>query len=386
MDDNSTINFLEKNCIEEGHEDGKLVALCIDKNCNIPNKFICLECLFNQHEQHKVIKLKQVQDKLNEVMHNGSADESVEVFRNKLKETENKIQLELENIKTNILEILNNKVNIFITDTYDQFSKLFEKSREDIDVVRLIKKDFQTLTQDELTTLTGFITSNFLSQSVVIDEGTTTTSQNKKCPLEELDKYINNLRPFLADNNRIICDFLNNKFLANYSLLFNNSNLVFEWTNKAYGNYGFLYTLSTNKQMATKSTSDGTITIIRGRDKLGQENYYIEFLFDSKKGGDIEIGIGRDTVGTSCWLRTQGAYGITNMGIYEYGKLVKKDEKIEDGNIVGLELNMRTAKTGRIFKNTKLIHEFKIDIDEVYIMAAVRKVGNSILVKEFKII
>jgi hypothetical protein len=385
MEDINKVNFLDKTCAEEGHSDAKLVALCIDKNCAIVNKFVCLECLFNQHEQHKVIKLKQIQDKINESINNGSADESLEVLKNKLKETEDKIQLELEIIKTNILEILNNKVNTFITDTYDQFLKLFDKSKEDMDLVRLLRKDIKMLTPDELNGMTTYISSNFLNQSVIVNEGDNNRI-NKKCPLEELEKFNNNLKAFLLDNNKLICEFLNSKFFSNYNILFNNSNLTFEWTNKAYGNYGFLYTISSNKLTAHKSASDGTITIVRSREKLGQENYYIEFLIDSKKGGDIEVGIARDSVGTSCWLRTQGAYGVTNMGIYEYGKLVKKDEKIEDGNIIGMELNLRSSKMGKIFKNTKQIHEFKIDIDEVYIMAAIRKVGNSILVKEFKII
>jgi hypothetical protein len=382
MEDNNKINFLDKTCSEEGHNDAKLVALCIDKACTVVNKFVCLECLFNQHEQHKVLKLKQIQDKINESINNGSADESLEILKNKLKDTEAKVQLELEIIKTNILEILNNKVNTFITDIYDQFIKLFDKSKEEMDVVRLVKKDFKLLSPDEFNGLTSYISTNFLNQSIIVNEN----SVNKKCPLEELEKFNFNLKAFLLENNKQICEFLNGKFLANYNILFNNTNLTFEWTNKSYGNYGFLYTISSNKLAANKSANDGTITIIRSREKLNQENYYIEFLIDSKKGGDIEVGIGRDSVGTSCWLRTQGAYGITNMGIYEYGKLVKKDEKIDDNNIIGLELNLRSTKIGKFFKNGKMIHEFKIDIDEVYIMAAVRKVGNSILVKEFKII
>jgi hypothetical protein len=386
MEENSRINLLDKNCLEPEHEDSKLIALCVDKSCTATNKFVCLECMFSQHEQHKVIKLKQIQDKINESLGNGSENEIMDLLKNKLRETEERILIEVEVLKTNILEILNNKVNKFITDIYDQFSRLYNKSQEDQDVIALMRKDFKQLTAEETSTIVTYINTSFvnLNQSIMLNESF--HNANKKCPFEELDKFNTNMKTYIGDTNKLITEFLNNKFFTNYNFLFNNSNLVFEWSTKSYGNYGFLYSLSPNKLAASKSTNDGTITIVRSRDKLNMENYYLEFLIDSKKGGDMEIGIGRDNVGTSCWLRTQGAYGITNMGIYEYGKLVKKDEKIEDGNIIGFEVNMRNGRTGKIFKNSKFIHEFKIDIDEVYIMAAIRKVGNSVILREYKLI
>jgi hypothetical protein len=38
----------------------------------------------------------------------------------------------------------------------------------------------------------------------------------------------------------------------------------------------------------------------------------------------------------------------------------------------------------KILKNSKFVHGFKIEIDEIYPMAAIRKVGNGITVKDFK--
>src|SRR5690606_37154101 len=107
------VNFLDKKCLEEGHSDQTLIASCIDKNCTVLNKFVRVECMFNTHEQHKIIKLKQIQDKMNDSLDDSFHNKGLETIKLKLKDTEDKIQQELEIIKTNILEIMNNKTNNF---------------------------------------------------------------------------------------------------------------------------------------------------------------------------------------------------------------------------------------------------------------------------------
>jgi hypothetical protein len=58
------ISLTEMSCQQVGHEGAKLVALCIDKNCTFPIKFACLDCIFQDHEQHKIVKLKLIQFKI----------------------------------------------------------------------------------------------------------------------------------------------------------------------------------------------------------------------------------------------------------------------------------------------------------------------------------
>lgn len=392
MELSNKINFLDMNCGNEGHESLKLVALCIDKSCSFPNKFVCLDCIFNFHEQHKLLKLKLIQDKINlqfESEANAIKDEQMVMMR--LKDTEETVKMEVEKIKTNILEIFNNKVNNFLTEVNDRIMDFNKMSKIDsFDMSILMHKEIRHLTKEELDNLINYLNQNYvkgLSDSQILNTSSNDQSPNskKKSPIVELQKFDDNFKKYIQDVNKTLCDFLNTKFLVTSSNILFSENLYFEWSEKTFGNYGLLYSFSNNKFTATKVQNDGTITILRAKDKLNfNENYYIEFYVDCKKFGDCEVGFGKESVGPSCWLRSQGAYGITNVGIYENGKAIKKEIRLEDGDVIGFEIYLKNVRTCKLLKNSKLVHEFKIDIDEIYPLAAIRKVGNSITVKDFK--
>ena len=192
----------------------------------------------------------------------------------------------------------------------------------------------------------------------------------------------------MCEINKQICTILNNKLTFNTQLFLPNA-IKFEWCEKVYTTYSFYYCLSDNNMTAMKNSNTGTITILRSKEKakLGG-NYYIEYIVDCKKGGDYEVGIGSDAVGSACWIRTPGAYGLNNVGFYENGKVVRKDYKIEDGDVIGFQVLLRDTnfRRGICFKNGKQIHEFSIEIEDVYFLAAIRTVGNSVSVRECKII
>jgi hypothetical protein len=399
MDTINRINFLEMNCGNEGHEGSRLVAFCIDKSCSFPNKFVCLDCIFQFHEQHKIIKLKLIQDKINlslESQASAAKDEQQLMIR--LRDTEETIKMEVEKIKTNILEIFNNKMNSFIAEVNDRIMEYHKSSKnETFDLSILSEKEIRHLNKEEFENLTNHLNTNYVPILTTLTESTISTStqlepilnanSKKKSPMAELEKFDENFKKYIQDVNKTVCDFLNTKFLVTSSNILFSENLYFEWSDKTFGNYGMLYSLSNNKLTAQKIQNDGTITILRAKDKLNfSENYYIEFQVDCKKFGDCEVGFGRDTVGPSCWLRSPGAYGVTNVGIYENGKVVKKEIRLEDGDIIGFEVYLKdkTGKLCKILKNSKYVHEFKFEIDEIYPMAAIRKVGNSITVKDFK--
>jgi hypothetical protein len=399
MDTINKINFLEMNCGNEGHEGSNLVAFCIDKCCTFPNKFVCLDCIFQFHEQHKIIKLRLIQDKINlslESQASAAKDEQQLMIR--LRDTEETVKMEVEKIKTNILEIFNNKMNNFIAEVNDRIMEYHKSSKnETFDLSILNEKEIRHLNKEEIENLTTYLNTNYVPILTTLTESTISTSiqlepilnanSKKKSPMAELEKFDENFKKYIQDVNKSVCDFLNTKFLVTSSNILFSENLYFEWSDKTFGNYGMLYSLSNNKLTAQKIQNDGTITILRGKDKLNfNENYYIEFLIDCKKFGDCEVGFGKDTVGPSCWLRSPGAYGITNVGIYENGKVVKKEIRLEDGDIIGFEVYLKdkSGKMCKILKNSKYVHEFKFEIDEIYPMAAIRKVGNSITVKDFK--
>lgn len=390
MDKFVKINFLEMSCGNEGHDGSKLVAFCVDKSCTFPNKFVCLDCIFQFHEQHKMIKLKLIQDKLNANLESELLVNDEDAITSKLRDSEEKIKMEVEKIKTNILEIFNNKVNNFIVEVNERILEHHKVVKsETFDPQILTKKEVKHLNKDEMDLLTNFLNSNYAVQvdSLNMSQVDSLANNNKhKNPVSELDKFDENFKKYIQEVSKSVTEYLNTKFLvAPCNLLFSD-NLYFEWTEKTYGNYGFLYQLTNGKLTATKVQNDGTITILRAKDKLNfNENYYIEFVIDCKKGGDVEVGFGKDSIGPSCWLRSVGAYGFTNQGVYENGKVSKKDIKVEDGDIVGMEIYLKSnQKYCKVLKNMKSVSEFKIDIEEVYPMCAIRKIGNSITVRDFK--
>ena len=404
MDTNSKVNLLDMHCLNDGHENSNLVAFCIDKQCLFPNKFVCLDCIFQFHEQHKLIKLKLIQDKINmSLTKELSYSKDEQILEMKLKDTEEFINIEIEKIKTNILEIFNSKLNAFISEITEKILDVHKSQKtETFDISILMHKEIRYFTKEEMESFLNYLKNlNLnLSQSQYPNEFSGLSNPNqlentqhkKKSPVVELKKFNENFKKYIGDMNKTLCEFLNAKFLNTPSNILFSDNLYFEWSEKTFANFGMFYSISSNKLNASKSQNDGTITILRSKDKLNlNENYFIEFIIDCKKFGDCEVGFGKESVGPICWLRTPGAYGITNVGIYENGKSTKKEIRLEDGDCIGFEIYLKNdknnpnfTKNAKFFKNSKFVHECRIEIDEIYIMTAIRKVGNNVTIKEFK--
>ena len=371
----------EMECGESGHEDSKLIAICIEQTCNAECKFLCLECIFEIHNQHKVIKLKALEDKINEKLLTTNFRQRNIQFISKLKQTEEKINFEIETIRTNILEIINNKANIFLSEINDRIFNSYKEANCNFDLDIFKSREIKDLSRSEYISFVNYLNYNFIQTDKQDKE-------KKRDLIEELEKIDNNINQYMVELNKQICDILNTKLSFNAQLFLPNS-LRFEWSERIYSTYSFYYTLSDNNMSAIKTSNTGTITILRSKDKAKPgTNYYIEYHIDSKKGGDFEVGIGTDHVGTACWIRTPGAYGINNIGFYENGKIARKDIKLEDGDVIGFSIYLKESspKKGICYKNRKAVHEFVIDIDEIYWIAAIRTIGNSVSVKEYKLI
>lgn len=376
------ISLTKMKCGETNHESNELVGFCLDPNCKANSRFLCLDCIFNNHAKHQIMKLKELQDKINEKIMSSDFMANSAKYKNKLKDTDDKILSEIEIIKTNILEIINNKSNIFIAEIKDKVFSSYKELSTNFNLEILKNKEVKDLSTTEYNSLINFIEFNFIK-----NEENESNAQEKDI-IEELNKIEENVTTFMNEVNKQIVSVINSKLTFNAQLLLPNA-IKFEWCEKVYTIYSFYYSLSDNNMTALKSQNSGTITIVRSKDKakLG-ENYYIEYLVDCKKGGDFELGIGSDAVGSACWLRTPGAYGLNKVGFYENGKAIRKDFKIEDGDLIAFKLFLKDAEArkGVCLKNGKMIHEFAIDIDDIYFLAAIRTVGNFVTVKECKII
>ena len=328
------------------------------------------------------MKLKGLQEKINEKIITSNFKAKNARFMNKLKDTEEKINSEIETIRTNILEIINSKASIFLSEINDRIFNSYKELSSNFNLDTFKYKEIKDLSHGEYVSLVNFLNYNFIREDEVEN------SMEKRDLIEELNKIERNISLFMNDVNKQICSILNSKLTFNTQLFLPNA-LKFEWCERVYTTYSFYYTLSDNNMSSLKSSNSGTITILRSKDKakLGG-NYYIEYVVDCRKGGDYELGIGTDAVGSACWIRTPGAYGINNVGFYENGKVTKKDIKIEDGDLIGFQIFLRdiTNRRGVCIKNGKIVHEFSIEIEDVYFLAAIRTVGNSITVRECKVI
>lgn len=382
MEFHDEVNFTKMKCSEQSHENNDLIGFCTEQDCKANNRFLCLDCVFTVHLKHQMMKLRELQDKINEKMITSNFRQKNARFMGKLKETEEKINSEVEVIRTNVLDIINTKASNFMSEINDRIFSSYKELSANFDLETFKSRDIRELGPGEYQSLINFIHYNFIkteeSNSVI----------EKRDLIEELGKIEKNISTFMGDLNKQICNVISNKLTFNTQLFLPNA-LKFEWSEKTYTTYSFYYTLSDNNMTALKSSNSGTITIIRSKEKAKPNgNYYIEYSIDYKKGGDYEVGIGSDAVGSACWIRTPGAYGLNNIGFYENGKVVRKDQKIEDGDVIGFQVLLRDMnnRKGICFKNGKQIHEFSIDIDDVYFLAAIRSVGNSVGVKECKVI
>ena len=376
------ICFTRMKCSETGHENQDLIGFCTEQSCKANNRFLCIDCVFSSHLKHQMMKLKELQDKINEKMITSNFRAKNAKFMGKLKETEDKINSEIEIIRTNVLEIINTKASTFLSEINDRIFSSYKELSANFDLETFKTRDIRDLGSSEYTSLINFINYNFIKNEDIEN------STEKRDLVEELGKIEKNISTFMLDVNKQICNVLNNKLTFNTQLFLPNA-LKFEWCEKVYTTYSFYYTISDNNMSAMKSSNSGTITILRSKEKAKTGgNYYIEYVVDCKKGGDYEVGIGSDAVGSACWIRTPGAYGLNNVGFYENGKVVRKDYKIEDGDIIGFQIMLRDLnnRKGVCFKNGKQIHEFAIEIDDVYFLAAIRTVGNSVTVRECKVI
>ena len=82
------------------------------------------------------------------------------------------------------------------------------------------------------------------------------------------------------------------------------------------------------------------MTVLRAKEIL-EENYIykIQFQVGYTSGGDFDIGIGKDRVGESCWLRTKESLCISNTGVIILDLNMDNSLTINDKDIINLEIN-----------------------------------------------
>ena len=203
----------------------------------------------------------------------------------------------------------------------------------------------------------------------------------------DLDKFNEIFDNFIIEQCTTAKKYIK-KNILNIPENFFNCKKQFEWCRQTCCEaYDFFYELSNNNKKGTKTVSNGTMTILRAKEKLKDNlQYNIRFRIGLKNGGDFDIGIGTDRVGESCWLRTKESICLSNIGVMNLDVNMDDSIKLKDKDIVDLEIN--TEKGKKYFKgfiNEKLICWLDFDLENVYIMAAIRNNYNFIEVLNYNI-
>ena len=92
------INLSNIDC--DQHPKKKIVGICIDKNCKLKNKYMCLDCMFENHSGHVGIQVNKIEKKYKEkydayLLENRSIEQEYNKCKNNLKDKINNLKKEI---------------------------------------------------------------------------------------------------------------------------------------------------------------------------------------------------------------------------------------------------------------------------------------------------
>ena len=367
-------------CQIPGHQSKKISAFCIDKSCKEKIKFECFDCFFDNHLQHNMIKLDNLKKILNSKLKEYNSSKDEELIINKLKsEKKKEISNIIDSLKQKIIKLINDKFETFKEDVFknyfdsDQKQNNFEKIQK---YEKLAYSNAAPTNQNEIIELSQICSDIYIECDGKCNEKNINIEEIKNNCKKNLDNILQTFSKqfqIFSDNQiELMSNYLKDNFKFNN---FMNNNKTFEWYDKEFQtNYGFLYNI--NKTKITKTESSGTITVVRGKDKLKNNyKYSIEFKICLKNGDDLDLGIGKEDAAIDCWLRNNNSCSITTNGIFNGSNNINGSFKLKDNDIVKIDVNMKD-KIFKGFVNKKKVCNFNFQLDDIYIMAAIRNTGN----------
>ena len=382
MENNNELNNMT--CQIKEHSNLKIIGFCIDENCHSINKFACQECFFDNHSGHKLIKI----DKLNGIIQNKLKD-----YKNILEEDKKRAELydkyekdgmsTLEKLKQKIFSEIEQKINEY----KDKLKKKLQGINNNENKININMKHYEEcfvgnaapIQRPDLTKLSEICSKIYKEKD------------NKNEGLNYNDYNNNKIRLLFEESSKSTADFLKAEYISINSYIkqrFLISRFVFEWCRKTYGGYDFFYELANDNTKATKKISQGTMTVLRAKEPLYDNNLYrLQFRIGLKNVGDYDVGIGTDKTGDSCWLRTKESICISNTGVINLDINMDNSIKLKDKDVINLEINTQIGKkTFKGFINKKLVCMIDFDIqDNVYVMAAMRNVGSFIELESYEV-
>lgn len=409
MDISLELNSL--NCQLINHSNAQILGFCIDPNCKESNKFICPECIFDVHSQHKLIKIKELSN-LIQIKYRDYKDslENEKKLIEEYKNNELKQREKIEQLQKDIFKEIEKKINLFLEDLKNKYNELNNidaknfvnlKEYEDFfigNAAPILKPDLSKLSAICFNIYKENENDKHVKEKNVKDE-TPNPSNDKlgKPPLPKEEKSLKK-KNFLFNNfNKEFDKFINEqksstiKFIKEDFLIipvnFFSNQQRFEWCKSTYSGYDFFYELNKNNTKGTKIKSNGTMTVLRAKEKLEDNlKYKIKFKVGLKKGGDFDLGIGTEKCGDSCWLRTRESICVSNIGIMHLDINMDNSKRLKDNDIVDLEINTQeNKKSFKAYINDELVCFLDFNLEDVYIMAAIRNNSNFIEVLNYEI-
>ena len=153
-------------CQKKNHNDSEMVGFCIDENCQEKNKFVCLDCLFEIHQKHKLVKIKDLKDIIENRYKNYKKKTVEEKELMEIYKKNEEFQLnKLKKFKNEINKVLEVKIINFMNDLkkiYTNLSKNITNENKYLNIKEFenfFKSNAAPTTSSELTKLSEICTN-----------------------------------------------------------------------------------------------------------------------------------------------------------------------------------------------------------------------------------
>ena len=274
-----------------------------------------------------------------------------------------------QDIKQTLEPILKEDKNIILKEEHDELKLILQlphpKCREIEFILKKEKKD----TKDSINELYELI--NKLNDKVTL-QGNEINYLKEKIKLQE--KEIKMLKKF-------------NGILPDTDEDFKEINNPWSKEKFKYADYKtFYYTLKENDYLAEKTENDNYIHMIKSMNQLKKDNIY-KLVFETNyiKGENFQVGFGDFNEATSQpWLKEKiKCVGLTEEGLFIEGNKIDNVSINNNDKKYTFIIDINNKKFS-LFVNEIKKGEFNYNFQEnIYPLAAIRKIGNSVKIKTY---
>ena len=337
-------NKINQYCKIENHEKNNIIAFCIDSDCEQKNKFLCMEYIFTLHNQHKIIKIEEIDKSFMNKINKNISVNYCQNFKEKFQELKNKVNA-----------IIDGKEKIFL-EYKEQFLK------------EVTKKEYNKYT-------------NLKNQNI----------ENFKEKIEENIKKVEDLYNFEKIKTKIL-DNISSMFSEYTSFILIDN----PWTNEIFNlNKEFYYELKGNNTIAKKINENKDI--IKSKLELKKGGIYkIEFIIDFSNDNDnnlneildddIEVGFGNyELIKSKDTLKEKGGICLTRKNIFIEGKEMNIEllKNINKSDSICFILNLSDNFDFALFINGKFIYNSNFNFKNIFVFASIKNIGTSVGLKTF---